>query len=98
MATITLFKYAIAIVCINAGFWFVVAMIFDDLEDALVRGFLWLFLGTVPLILWIIRYGVTHGPQPVALVFGGRISQVDHKRWLNDRLVILYAQDVEIGR
>ncbi len=35
---------------------------------------------------------------PKTLVFAGRVSRTDQKRWLNDRLVILYSQDIEIGR
>jgi hypothetical protein len=35
---------------------------------------------------------------PGKISFSGRISQTDKKRWLNDRLVLVYAQDNAAGR
>jgi hypothetical protein len=36
--------------------------------------------------------------NPQHIVFAGRISQPGRQRWLNNRLVLAYAQDAEIGR
>lgn len=44
--------------------------------------------------------GLVDGNQaePDTIVFSGRISQGNNQRWLNNRLVLAYAQDAEVGR
>lgn len=36
--------------------------------------------------------------SPDTIIIGGRVTQANQRRWLNDRLVLLYAQDAEAAR
>lgn len=64
----------------------------------------WFFMLALLLLGgWLIMQGINGiidgtPDKPKAIVFAGRIAQANQQRWLNNRLVLAYVQDVEVGR
>lgn len=94
------FITAIFVILSLVTIWTVIAWWFDGQDASVGCAFVFFFLlsGGAFIVLKLLQSIEGDPLNPKTIIFAGRVSQTNQQRWLNDRLVIMYAQNGEVGR